>query len=184
MVARRRHRGRVPGLAALCVAITAGAWVLAMVVNRRVTGTVLALPPDRPSGSVKATVAPRVSLLRHPQAAPMRLDDRTADREPHAHPVLLGREEGLEDALGVLKPVPASRNSTRIASSPSLHERIWSDARRRPRRPSPRYRSDQVHEHLLHLNAIERDRGRSARDSSSMRMSFAAISSAISRQTS
>lgn len=33
----------------------------------------------------------------------MRFDDRPADGEPHAHPVLLGREEWLEDAVSVLE---------------------------------------------------------------------------------
>jgi hypothetical protein len=33
----------------------------------------------------------------------MDLDDRSADREPNAHAVGFGREEGLEDAIGPLK---------------------------------------------------------------------------------
>jgi hypothetical protein len=33
----------------------------------------------------------------------MRFDDRTANGKPHTHPVLLGREERLERALGVLE---------------------------------------------------------------------------------
>src|SRR5262249_22755903 len=42
-------------------------------------------------------------VVDRPQAPTMRLDDRTADCEPHAHPVPLGREERLEGALNILE---------------------------------------------------------------------------------
>src|SRR4051812_17029228 len=37
----------------------------------------------------------------------MRLDDRPADRQPHSHAVLLGREERLEDLLGKFNTLAA-----------------------------------------------------------------------------
>src|SRR5438034_3685479 len=38
-----------------------------------------------------------------PQLAAMRLDDRAADRQPHAHPAGLGREEGAEYLIQVVR---------------------------------------------------------------------------------
>ena len=39
-------------------------------------------------------------VRRRPETPAMDLDDRSADREPNAHAVGFGREEGLEDAIG------------------------------------------------------------------------------------
>src|SRR6516164_6846872 len=48
-----------------------------------------------------------VGLVRRRRQPPaMRLDDRAADRQPHAHPVGLGRIEGLEQAVEVRRVEP------------------------------------------------------------------------------
>ena len=48
------------------------------------------------TGNVKMNVAPLRFVLPHPQPSAVRLYNRTADRQPHAHPVLFRREERLE----------------------------------------------------------------------------------------
>src|SRR5262245_28088538 len=94
-------------------------------------------------------------VVGHPQGPPVRLDDRTADGEPHPHAVLLGREEGLEDPVGVLDAgsgvayldadraalVAARANLERAGSLVQALHRLDPVA-------------DQVDEHLLHLYAI------------------------------
>src|SRR5262249_17721174 len=46
-------------------------------------------------------------VLSGPQSPAVGLDDRTADREPHSHAVLLSREEGLEGILGIAQSAAA-----------------------------------------------------------------------------
>src|SRR6516162_7484778 len=38
-----------------------------------------------------------INPVLRPDAAPMSFDDRARDRQPHAHALILGREERLED---------------------------------------------------------------------------------------
>ena len=42
-------------------------------------------------------------IRRGPQPAAVRFDDRAADRQPHAHAGRLGREEGIEQPVQVVR---------------------------------------------------------------------------------
>jgi hypothetical protein len=69
-----------------------------------------------------------------PDAALMRHDNRAAHRQPHAHPIVLGRGKGIEDALQVIgtEPDPAvlhryrhSRRRLRPRVHHDLPRPIW-----------------------------------------------------------
>jgi hypothetical protein len=130
---------------------------------------------------------PARRVVGRPQAAAVRFDDRRQMVSPMPIPCGLVVEERLDTRAR--RPRTRFRRripSMRIASFPSRHERyLQQRTRRRQRHPSPRSRCGSVHEHLLHLDAIERDRRwRSGSRFVSIWTSLAAILSAISRQTS
>src|ERR1700751_1983237 len=50
---------------------------------------------------LKRCTAPRSAS--GPQAAAMRLDDRTADGQPHTSPIIFGRKECIEDLFRLLR---------------------------------------------------------------------------------
>ena len=85
-------------------------------------------------GKVKWNVLPRVAIRRDPQPAPVTLDDRLADGQPHSHPVGLGGEEPIEDAIDQAAgmPLPLSHRSTT-----TLHP-VEGRANREPARPGRR----------------------------------------------
>src|SRR5262245_54587670 len=93
----------------------------------------------------------------------MGLDDRTADGQPHAHPVLFGREKGLEYLVGKVDapatiadfglyriPHSAHPDLDSLVAGTSIH-RIHAVA-------------DEIDQNLLNLDAIERDKGKIAVD--------------------
>src|SRR5215470_2916711 len=95
-------------------------------------------------------------IVLGPQPAAVGLDDRTADGQPHAHPVLFRREEGFEylvrkvDAPATIAyfglyriPHPADPDLEDLVTGRSVH-RIHAVA-------------DEVDQNLLNLDAVERD---------------------------
>src|SRR3954465_6195974 len=93
----------------------------------------------------------------------MRLDDRTADREPHAHPVLFRRKKRLEYLVGQFDAwaAIADLGPNRVAHSAHAY----------PNNPVARHRvhrlhavADKIDHNLLDLDAIERDKWKAAFD--------------------
>src|SRR5580700_5039615 len=112
-------------------------------------------------GELKRCTAP--GSARGRQAAAVRLDDRTADGQPHTSPVFFGRKECIEDLSRLLRgkshtgitdrdqqlSVAGFRRDGKLASaSHSLH---GIDAV-----------EHEVHENLLQLHAVRHDVGKIA----------------------
>ena len=100
----------------------------------------------------------RRSAVFGPEAAAVRFDDRAADREPHTHSRRLGGEEGFEGPIGFGQSWPriADVNAHRIVCKDGLQTQlslIW-------RHIGHRFDciSNDVHEDLLDLNRVDRDR--------------------------
>src|SRR5262245_48642358 len=62
---------------------------------------VMLLPLIGGQGEVKGGAV--VAIRYRPEPPAVRLDDGAADREPHAHPIRLGRVKGLEEPLPTLR---------------------------------------------------------------------------------
>ena len=112
----------------------------------------------RGQGELKRRARPDVAGSR--KSSPVRFDDRTADRESHAHAAGLGSEEGVEQLVGVLggDPDTAVRHRYQhlicfVLSDHQLARPICDRFHRF-------YAVDhQVDEHLLQLDPIGADGG-------------------------
>jgi hypothetical protein len=69
------------------------------------------LPRDQIDGMLKTKRAPDSTDVE-PQAPAMIFDDGPADRQPHAQPVLLGREEGVEQLFLAWGGMPGPQSCT------------------------------------------------------------------------
>src|SRR5262245_65338061 len=65
---------------------------------------VMPIPLVARQGELKGRAV--VAVRYRPEPPAMRLDDRAADRQPHAHPVMLSRVKGLEEPLPTLRVQP------------------------------------------------------------------------------
>ena len=112
-------------------------------------------------GELKRCTAP--GSAGGPQAAAMRLDDRTADGQPHTSPVIFGRKECIEDLFRLLRgkshtgitdrdqqlSIAGFRPDGKLTSaSHSLHGIDTVE--------------HEVHEYLLQLDAVRHDVGKIA----------------------
>ena len=124
-------------------------------------------------------------VVGRPEAAPVPFDDRAADGETHAHPVLLGREERLEDARGVLETCSGVANLDADLGEPVTASRIWSACA-----PSITMSIASIPFRIKLASTCctwtrsSATGGRSGSKFVSMRLVFAVTSSAISRHTS
>src|SRR5262249_30890680 len=98
-----------------------------------------------------------------PQPSAVRLDNRTADRQPHTHPMRFRRKERLEYLVG---PLDAWAAITDFGL-----DQIALSAHAKPEESVPRSRvhcihavADEIDENLLNLDAIERDKWKVAFD--------------------
>jgi len=108
-----------------------------------------------------------VGLVRRRRQPPaMRLDDRAADRQPHAHPVGLGRIEGLEQAVEVRRVEP--RAGVLYLDEHIIRTTLAGDDRKLARSVADAsYRldgvDDQIGHHLLQLHPICRNKRQTVR---------------------
>ena len=108
---------------------------------------------------------PPVGVAGHPDPSTVRVDDRPADRQPHAEPSGLGGDEGLEDALELRLLQAGAGIADRHLDAQSRALAGRDD--QIPRAVDDRHRlariDQQVEDHLLELDAVTGHRGQSRR---------------------
>src|SRR6266850_26872 len=101
-----------------------------------------------------------------PEPSPMRLDDRTADRQPHAHAAGLGGEEGAEQLVHAVRIDPDAGILHGHQHLITLVRLRTNHQLARPVRDG-RHRLDRIHdevdEHLLQLDPITEHRSQGRR---------------------
>lgn len=96
-------------------------------------------------------------VILGPKPLPMRFDNRTTNRQSHAHSVLFRREKWLEYSFGKYDALAAvadlDLNRIDIAPNAQPDGLVISDRIHRVHAVA-----DKVDQHLLNLNAVERER--------------------------